>query len=385
MRSFPMLLWRMAALACVCALLGGYALPESPDAREKAVSPAAQTDRRSGNRETSNAGFFGSATPAAQPDRHAGRPADTADRHALRMHLYERIGLATGMPWYMIAAVDQYERTLSRARPDARPVDQDALSGVYIPPKQWAGPTNPDENDTHPVSIRFFGGIGRDFSGDGRADRDSDDDKLYSVARLIAKYGTSSDDFAIGLWEYYHHTRAVQRVQQFAKIYATFERLDLDEHVFPLPPGTRYSYRSTWGTRRSWGGVRIHEGTDIFAPYGTPVRSTCYGIVEIKGWNKYGGWRIGIRDLDNLYHYYAHLSGYDKNLKPGDIVRPGQVIGWVGNSGYGKPGTQGKFPPHLHYGIYRDRGWVEWAFDPYPLLKKWEKEEKKALRSRKRS
>jgi len=297
--------------------------------------------------------------------------------YALRMHLYERIAMATGMPWYMVAAVDQYERTLSRARPNDRPVDKNALSGVYVPPRRWAGMTNPDVDDTHPVSIRFFGGIGRDLDGDGRADLASDDDRLYSVARLIAKYGSTDDDFAIGLWEYYQQTRAVQRVQQFAKIYAAFDRLDLNEHVFPLPPGTRYSYRSTWGTRRSWGGARIHEGTDIFAPYGTPVRSTCYGIVETKGWNRYGGWRIGIRDLDNLYHYFAHLSGYDKNLKPGDIVRPGQVIGWVGSSGYGKPGTQGKFPPHLHYGIYRDRGWVEWAFDPYPLLKKWEREAKK--------
>lgn len=372
MRSFPMLLWRMAALACVCALLGGYALPEFPGDRGASARPAVPVARR----------FDPSATQTAEP---SGRPAEPSNRHALRMHLYERISLATGMPWYMLAALDQYERTLSRARPETRPIDRNALSGVYIPPERWAGPTNPDEDDTHPVSIRFFGGIGRDISGDGRADRANDDDRLYSVARLIAKYGISADDFAIGLWEYYHHTRAVQRVQQFAKIYAAFERLDLDEHAFPLPPGTRYSYRSTWGTRRSWGGARIHEGTDIFAPYGTPVRSTCYGIVETMGWNKYGGWRVGIRDLDNLYHYYAHLSGYDKKLKPGDIVRPGQVIGWLGNSGYGKPGTQGKFPPHLHYGIYRDRGWVEWAFDPYPLLKKWEKEEKKALRSRKRS
>lgn len=62
---------------------------------------------------------------------------------------------------------------------------------------------------------------------------------------------------------------------------------------------------------------------------------------------------------------------------------PGQTIGWVGSSGYGSPGTQGKFPPHLHYGIYRDRGITEWAFDPYPLLKQWENQEFRQLKKTK--
>jgi peptidoglycan LD-endopeptidase LytH len=294
--------------------------------------------------------------------------------------LYERVGRSVGLPWHLVAAIDRYEQTLSRARPKSRPLTPNALSGVYIPESRWAGELNPDQDDTNPSSIRFFGGIGRDGSGDGIADRRSDTDLLYTLASRVRSYGSSTDDFAIGLWEYYQNTRAVQRVTQFAKLYEAFGGLDLSQHAFPLPLRSVYSYRSTWGYSRSWGGYRIHEGTDIFAGYGVPVRSTCYGIVELKGWNKYGGWRIGIRDLDNLYHYFAHLSGYNKSLKAGDLVRPGQVIGWVGSSGYGRPGTQGKFPPHLHYGVYRDRGMIEWAFDPFPLLKRWEQDEKKALR-----
>ncbi|MCC3377062.1 M23 family metallopeptidase [Cohnella sp. REN36] len=297
-----------------------------------------------------------------------------------RRELYDRIGLATGLAWYDLAAIDQYERTMSRAHPRTRPLREGAVSGVYIPPERWAGPLNPDENDKQPLSIRVFQGIGQDGSGDGRADRTNDADLLYAVARRVMVQGSTRDDFAIGVWEYYHNTRAVQRIQQFSKLYRTFGKLDLVQHVFPLPQGTVYAYRSTWGNRRGWGGARIHEGTDIFAGYGVPVRSTSYGVVEIKGWNRYGGWRIGIRDLDNLYHYYAHLSGFEKSLKPGDVVRPGQLIGWVGSSGYGKPGTQGKFPPHLHYGVYRDRGLVEWAFDPYPLLRNWERAEQRSLR-----
>jgi murein DD-endopeptidase MepM/ murein hydrolase activator NlpD len=297
-----------------------------------------------------------------------------------RRQLYERISFRTGLEWQLLAAIDQYERTLSRAHPKTRPIVQDAVTGIYIPANEWSGRLNPEKNDTHPASIQFFHGIGRDGSGDGIADRNKDEDLLYSVAVQALQQGSAEEDFSIGLWEYYQNTRAVQRIMQFAKLYNHFNSLDLFDHAFPLPLGSVYSFRSTWGNSRSWGGYRIHEGTDIFAGYGVPVRSTCYGVIEVKGWNVFGGWRIGIRDLNNLYHYYAHLSGYDKKIKSGDIVKPGQIIGWVGSSGYGRPGTQGKFPPHLHYGVYRDRGLVEWAFDPYPMLRRWESDERKAIR-----
>ncbi|MFC5402979.1 M23 family metallopeptidase [Cohnella soli] len=302
---------------------------------------------------------------------------------AKRKRLYDEISAKTGLDWQMVAAIDQYERTISRAHPKTRPKKDDAVTGVFVQESVWSGNLNPEPDDDNPSSIRFFSGIGRDGSGDGRADREQDEDALYSVAVQALQQGISDDDFSIGLWEYYHNTRAVQRILQFARLYRHFDRLDLKGGAFPLPVGDSYSFRSTWGSGRSWGGYRIHEGTDIFAGHGTTVRSTCYGIVEIKGWNAFGGWRIGIRDLNNLYHYYAHLSGYEKNLKVGDIVKPGQTIGWVGSSGYGRPGTQGKFPPHLHYGVYRDRGLVEWAFDPYPMLKRWEQDEFKMRRSKK--
>ena len=40
-------------------------------------------------------------------------------------------------------------------------------------------------------------------------------------------------------------------------------------------------------------------------------------------------------------------KGMKEILKEGDIVEPGQVIGYVGSTGYGKEGTSGKFPPHF--------------------------------------
>lgn len=290
-----------------------------------------------------------------------------------RKDLFDKISAVTGIPWYYLAAVDQYERTINLAR--KRPAG-DRMIGMYFSELQWCGLMNPDHEDSNQATIALFNGIGRDGSGDGKADRSNDMDVLYSMSMLLLKYGTVEEDLRIGLWQYYQNTRSVERIQQFAKIYSTFDTLDLHEHTFVMPLRSDYSYRSTWGASRGWGGYRIHEGTDLFAGYGVPVRSTAYGIVEVMGWNPYGGWRIGIRDLNNVYHYYAHLSGFNKEIKENDIVKPGQVIGWVGSSGYGKPGTSGKFPPHLHYGLYRDNGLTDWSFDPYPHLRKWEREER---------
>ncbi|MFC3747984.1 M23 family metallopeptidase [Paenibacillus sp. GCM10012306] len=319
--------------------------------------------------------------PASVSSKTDAVPTSKAALLSARRELYEQISAATGIPWFRFAAIDQYEHTIAK-KSKTTPQNPAKLTGIHIPSPVWAGPLNPDQEDTSPRSISFFGGFGTDGSGDGRANPDNDADVLYSMARHLLRYGQSPSDFSIAVWEYYHNGRASQRINQFAKLYEHFGRLDLSGNAFPLPLGNTYAYRSTWGTGRSWGGARIHEGTDLFTPHGTPVRSTCYGIVETKGWNRYGGWRIGIRDIDNRYHYYAHLTGYDKKLSQGDIVQPGQVIGWVGSSGYGSPGTQGKFPPHLHFGIYKDRGITEWAFDPYPLLKQWENQEYRALRNK---
>ncbi|MCD1259869.1 M23 family metallopeptidase [Paenibacillus athensensis] len=290
-----------------------------------------------------------------------------------RKELFEHVSLLSGVPWTYLAAIDQYERNLTAVR--KRPASP-GLVGIYFAEADWTGLLNPDAHDTNPQSIALFNGFGRDGSGDGIADRSNDLDVLAAMSALVTKLGTRPEDVRISLWNYYQNARSVERIEQFARIYDTFGKLDLYERAFPLPLGADYSYRSTWGASRGWGGYRIHEGTDLFARSGVTVKSTCYGVIEEKGWNPYGGWRIGIRDLNNVYHYYAHLSGFQKGLREGDVVKPGQTLGWVGSSGYGKPGTSGKFPPHLHFGLYRDNGLVDWPFDPYPQLRKWEREER---------
>ena len=92
------------------------------------------------------------------------------------------------------------------------------------------------------------------------------------------------------------------------------------------------------------------------------------GVVEAMGWNQYGGWRIGIRSFDGKrYYYYAHLESYAE-IKEGDQVQAGEMLGFMGDSGYGEEGTTGQFPVHLHLGIYAFQNGKEISVNPYYLL-----------------
>ncbi len=301
--------------------------------------------------------------------------------NARRIELYKKAEAFTQIPWFYFAGIDQYERSARRGRKDI-PREQGTLS-IYFEQGKWAGPLNPQPEDTNPATIRLFGGYGKDGDGDGKASVHNDEDVIMSIAHYLQSFGTSHEHIKMALWNYYRRAKAVDIIVGNAKLFEKYNRLNLHDKVFPVLLRSNYSYKNTWGDARGWGGRRIHEGTDIFAGYGVPVRSTCYGIIELKGWNRYGGWRIGIRDLNNVYHYFAHLSGFAKDLKVGQIVEPGMLIGGVGSSGYGPPGTSGKFPPHLHYGMYKDNGVTEWSFDPYPQLKMWERAERAKLRQKK--
>ncbi|MGY4689066.1 M23 family metallopeptidase [Salibacterium sp. K-3] len=312
---------------------------------------------------------------AAVPGTALAENETAEDIYAERMALYKKMEAVTHVPWYWLAGADAYEKGIRRARNDRE--EAKGVINIYFSPKEWSGPLNPEWDADDPVAVSMFDGAGLDGNGNGTASLSEDADVLYTFADRLSGYGYDDNNIRQALWDYYKRDQAVNIITNHARIYRRYGTLDLDDHAFPVPLGYNYSYNSTWGDSRGWGGRRIHEGTDIFADHSTPVRATAYGVVELKGWNKYGGWRLGIRDLSNTYHYYGHLSSYEEGIEKGDIVAPGETIGYVGSSGYGKPGTEGKFPPHLHYGMYRDNGYSEWSFDPYPSLKSWEKQEKK--------
>jgi murein DD-endopeptidase MepM/ murein hydrolase activator NlpD len=146
----------------------------------------------------------------------------------------------------------------------------------------------------------------------------------------------------------------------------------MDGMTFPVARSNWFSvieFDNDWHEPRlrliagKWRQVGLHEGTDISAEKGTPVLSASDGDVEAIGWTFYSGNRVGVRGRDGRYYFYAHLSAYAPDIAVGSRVRPGTVLGLVGNTGYGDPGTEDEFPPHLHFGIMAD-DWV----NPYPLL-----------------
>ncbi|RYM06189.1 M23 family metallopeptidase [Sporolactobacillus sp. THM7-7] len=308
----------------------------------------------------------------------SGKEVSKEDLAKERKSLYLKTSALTGVPWTIIAGCDQYERNIASFK-NAYPAagKDEVLISLNFSKKEWTGPLNPDKNDDNPKTIALFGGVGKDGNGDGKARLSDPEDRLFTFSERLTSEGPGPQNYRVAIWNIYRRGKAVEMIDGYARLFKAFNTTNLTEHAFPLLIRSGYDYNSTWGARRGWGGLRIHEGTDLFAHYGTPVRATSYGIVEMIGWNKYGGWRLGIRDIQGNYHYYAHLNGYAPHLRKGSITQPGQEIGYVGSSGYGPKGTQGKFPPHLHYGIYRDNGRSEFSFDPYPYLRAWEAQDRK--------
>lgn len=124
----------------------------------------------------------------------------------------------------------------------------------------------------------------------------------------------------------------------------------------PVAKNYSYSHYDDFGASRSYGYKRLHFGNDLMGSVGAPIIAVESGVVEAVGWNQYGGWRIGIRSFDKKrYYYYAHLRKnhpYAENLKEGQIVQAGDVIGYLGMTGYStKENVNNINVPHLHFGI----------------------------------
>lgn len=124
----------------------------------------------------------------------------------------------------------------------------------------------------------------------------------------------------------------------------------------PIAKGFPYTDYDDFGTSRSFGFRRQHLGHDMMGQIGTPIIAVESGYVECLGWNRYGGWRIGIRSFDQKrYYYYAHLRQnfpYNKSLKEGSVVTAGDVIGYMGHTGYSdKENVNNIDIIHLHFGM----------------------------------
>ena len=99
---------------------------------------------------------------------------------------------------------------------------------------------------------------------------------------------------------------------------------------------------TTYRLHPLFGDPRAHRGVDYAAPHGTPVRSVADGVVVSKGWSTGYGNTVEIKHNERYSTLYAHLSGFAGNLNRGTTVAMGEVIGYVGSTGWATG-------PHLHY------------------------------------
>ena len=98
--------------------------------------------------------------------------------------------------------------------------------------------------------------------------------------------------------------------------------------------------------------IRAHKGVDYAARTGTPVKSAGDGEVVFRGRKGGYGQVLIVKHGEHYETLYAHLSDFKKGLESGDLVKQGEVIGYVGQTGLATG-------PHLHYefrvdGVHRN-------------------------------
>ncbi|MEL1136588.1 M23 family metallopeptidase [Desulfitobacterium sp. THU1] len=145
------------------------------------------------------------------------------------------------------------------------------------------------------------------------------------------------------------------------EILLTYPLYEPNRFVFPVIGEVWFI--DTFGADRE-GGIRRHEGTDIFGAEGIPIISVSDGVIEKLGWNRLGGERVGVRGEDGNYYYYAHLQTINPKLMMGQKVKKGDALGTLGHTGVALT-----TPDHLHFGIELPNG--EWV-NPYPFVSVWQ-------------
>lgn len=104
-----------------------------------------------------------------------------------------------------------------------------------------------------------------------------------------------------------------------------------------------YLIKNGWYDGRSKG-TRRHTGTDIKAPARTPIHSMTDGVVLYIGYSDVPGNYVIIRDSYGFEYHYYHMAERSKEVTEGQIVKKGDVIGLVGNTGNSAAN-------HLHLGV----------------------------------
>ena len=206
------------------------------------------------------------------------------------------------------------------------------------------------------LAVRYGGDFSKFKSADldALAKRLKDGEKISDITRDMKYYTYYHEAYSAILGEYIGEYEIQEKAKDSDDIVYT-KKYGL-KAFSPIAKGYGYSHYDDFGSSRSYGYKRKHLGHDMMGSVGTPIIAIESGTVEALGWNQYGGWRIGIRSFDKKrYYYYAHLRKnhpYPTDLSIGHTVKAGEVIGYLGMTGYSsKENTNNIDTPHLHMGI----------------------------------
>lgn len=192
--------------------------------------------------------------------------------------------------------------------------------------------------DIYAWSIDFFG-LQKGDSFKAVYEKTMCDGEILEVERVLyAEFRHGGDSFKAywfdnGTGNYYWNEKGESMRKAFLRAPLSYTRIS---------SGFTYSRRHPI-TRK----VRPHTGIDYAAPTGTEVMSIGDGVVVYKGYKRAEGNMVKIKHNSVYTSAYLHLSRYGKGLNVGDRVRQGQVIGYVGSTGYSTG-------PHLDFRIWKN-------------------------------
>jgi murein DD-endopeptidase MepM/ murein hydrolase activator NlpD len=129
-----------------------------------------------------------------------------------------------------------------------------------------------------------------------------------------------------------------------------------------FPVAGMADWSDDWWEPRFGPPFHLHKGTDIFGARGTPVRAPAAGVVRFED-GGLGGKAAYVTEPDGTFYYLAHLDGFAKNFRNGSVVKQGEVVGYLGDSGNALGGS-----PHVHFEIHPKGGA---AINPKPILDGW--------------
>lgn len=209
-------------------------------------------------------------------------------------------------------------------------------------------------------------------------ENNTDISRVLASRFLVSDLEMKKEDFTLKEYKKLDRNYRNSDKEEYSKVCKAMSAIFDDLEYFPVSKSSVsdywITYEDTFGADRNYNGEYKHEGTDLMAVNNVsgyyPIVSVTDGTVENIGWLEKGGYRIGIRAKSGGYFYYAHLSSYS-DIKKGDKVKAGTLLGYMGDTGYGKAeGTNGNFDVHLHFGIYiKTKNYLELSVNPYNILK----------------